>query len=263
MAKRKKKRTSIRTAAGTAQEIYLGKLRALADDPLCVLPVCPQGEPKTIATLHAQLDKIAAGKAGFLLKRDRGVAGAVLQSLPLAEMEAAPRLLDHKVGGRRRFYLMRGQVERACMLGVQNHDDPLVLLMAYRSLAKTGLYFFAADRVYCSGERPVPPDAWWELIGQLAEIEWQDHRCKTCPHPEGDLVEIMFPDGPGVAVCGKCSRKIGSLHATMKARFAGPQERRPFQVHVLRGGVDGTREEVPREALAEYRAGVRGEASLL
>ena len=118
MAARKKKRTSIRTAAGTAQERFLERLRALRDDPTRVLPEVIGPEPKPLAKVRAGIEKAATGRPGFAAKRDKGVVGAVVQSMPLAELEAVPRLVDHKVGGRRRFYLMRGQAARRAMRGV-------------------------------------------------------------------------------------------------------------------------------------------------
>lgn len=264
MAQRKKKRTSIRTAAGTAQELFLGRIRGLAEDPLRVLPAMPHGTPKPLAKVQAGLEKLASGKAGFTIKRDRGIVGAVWQSMPLAELEAVPRLVDHKVGGRRRFYLMRGQVHRACMLGVQNHDDAQVLLMAYRKMAKeSNLHFFADEGLTCSGDRPVPPDSWWDYIAAKLNLTWEDHRCRTCPHPERGLVEVAFEDGPGMAVCKACAKDVGNLHRLVASQYAGPRERTPLEIWLLPEGIDGPRLEPERELAAGYRAGVETEASLL
>ena len=264
MAKRKKKRTSIRTAAGTAQERFLSRIRELDADPMRVLPATPFGAPKPVAKVRAGLEKVATGKAGFALKRDKGIVGAVWQSKQLAELEAVPRLVDHKVGGRRRFYLMRGHVPRACMLGVQNHYDPTVLLMAYRKMAKeSGLHFFADTGLTCSGDRPVPPDAWWDFIADQVGITWEDHTCKTCTHSDAPLVELTFPDGPGMAVCGRCAKDVGTLHKVVTQHYAGPRERTPFHIHLMPEGVEGPRIEAPRELAAAYRAGIETEASLL
>ncbi|MGB1585444.1 MAG: hypothetical protein ACPHID_00155 [Thermoplasmatota archaeon] len=264
MAKRKKKRTSIRTAAGTAQDLFLGRIRSLADDPLRALPAMPHGTPKPLAKVQAGLEKLAQGKAGFTTKRDRGIVGAVWQSMQLAQLESVPRLVDHKVGGRRRFYLMRGQVHRACMLGVQNHDDPQVLLMAYRKMAKeSSLHFFADTGVTCSGDQPHVPDSWWTFIADKLGIEWQQHRCRTCAHPERGLVEVGFAGGESMAVCHACAKDVGNLHRLVASYYAGPRERTPLEIWVLPDGIDGPRNEPERELAAGYRAGVETEASLL
>jgi len=263
MAKRKR-RTSIRTAAGTAQAAFLGRMRDLRDDPLRVLPQCPQGEPRAIATVRSKLQRIAAGKAGFLIRRDRGIAGAVWQAVQFAELESVPRLMDQRVGGRRRFFLVRGQVERGCLVGVQNHDDPVALLLAYRALAKkAGLHFFAADGLWCTGSSPVPPELWWQQVAKKTGIAWQDHRRKTCPHPASDLVELSFADAAGLAVCADCAHEAGNLHTVLREHYAGPSDRRPVEVHVLRGGIDGERVELERALLAEYRAGVKNEGDVI
>lgn len=264
MAKRKKKRTSIRTAAGTAQDIFLARIRELAADPLRVLPAMPQGTPKPLAKVQAGLEKVAAGKSGFSIKRDKGIVGAVWQSVQLAELEAVTHLVDHKVGGRRRFYLIRGQVQRAAMLGVQNHDDAKVLLMAYRKMAKeSNLHFFADTGLTCSGDRPVPPESWWDFVATKLGITWEDHRCKTCTHPDRALVELTFPDGPGMAVCGSCAKDAGGLHKVVTQQYAGPRERTPLDIHLLPEGIEGPRVEAPRELAAAYRAGIETESSLL
>lgn len=265
MAKpKKKKRTSIRTAAGTAQDRFRARLEELAADPLRVLPEMPVGEPKPLRKIRVGLEKIAAGKVGFAAKRDKGIVGAVAQSIPLLEQPAFPRLADHKVGGRRRFYLMRGQVQRGCMLGVQNHDDAQTLLMAYRPMAKAhGLHFFCDSKLSCSGTQPVPPERWWDFLAAKAELTWQHNGATTCSHPNRDLVELTLPDGPSIAVCGDCTKTVGSLHALLKAHHVGPKERQPYAVQLRRGGIDGEAVEVPRELLAEYRGGIVTDAALL
>ena len=167
---RRKRRTSIRTAAATAQKQVKQRLRELRDDPLRVLPECPHGEPRPIAKLRRRLEKVAAGKAGFLDKRDKGIVGAVARSLPLADLDAIPRLADAKVAGRRRFYLSRGNIPNNIFLGIQNHDEPRALLMAYRHVAKKeGLHFFARPGFWCTGEVPGPPQAWLDLLAERAE----------------------------------------------------------------------------------------------
>ncbi len=259
MAKRKKRRTSIRTAAGVAQDKYLERVRALRDDPLCVLPDCPEGDPKPIAKIRAGIERIVAGKKpGFFDRRDKGVLGAVVQSLPLAELDAVPRLLDHKVGGKRRFFLQRGHVARTCMLGVQNHDDPQVLLMAYREMAKEqGLHFFAMPGLVCSGETPKPPQEWLEQLATdcgatltTSEEGW------TFGEPGADCVRLRFRGGPALDVASAKE----PVHRTLVGRYAGPKRRHPVEVTLV---LDGQEQEPDRERLAAYRAGVESERSLL
>jgi len=262
MAQRRKRRTSIRTAAGTAQKAFGDRLRALRDDPLRVLPDCPHGEPKPIARVRAGLERVRAGKAGFLLRRDKGVVGAVVHSIPLAERESFPRLIDHKVGGQRRFFLTRGHVARSCMLGVQNHDDPRTLLMAYRAMAKEhGLHFFAGDRVACTGDVPRPPRDFIDALAGRASITLgPDGDDWTCPHRDAPRVRLGFRGGPGILVCAACGKTAGNLHGRLRNLYAGPRERHPVEVDVV---IAGQRLEPPPERLAAYRGGVEGERHLI
>lgn len=259
MAKRKKRRTSIRTAAGVAQDKYLERVRALRDDPGRVLPQCPQGDPKPIAKIRQGIEKLEAGKKpGFFDKRDKGVLGAVVQSMPLADLDAVPRLLDHKVGGKRRFFLQRGHVARTCMLGVQNHDDPQVLLMAYRDMAKEeDLHFFAKPGLVCSGATPSPPQQWLETLAD---------DCGTSLHVvdggwclgdlDADRVRLRFRGGPFLDIASAKE----PVHRTLVGRYAGPKRRHPVEVSLI---IDGVEQEPDRERLAAYRAGVVDERGLI
>lgn len=262
MAQRKKKRTSIRTAAGTAQKAFSERLQALRDDPLRVLPVCPHGEPKQIAKVRAGLEKVAAGKGGFLLRRDKGVVGAVLQSLPMADRESFPRLIDHKVGGQRRFFLQRGHVGRSCMLGVQNHDDPRTLLMAYRSMAKeSGLHFFAGDHVTCTGETPRPPIDFINALAAKAGITiTADGDDWSCPHTEAPRVRLGFRGGCDLLICAACGKTAGNLHGRLRSFYAGPRERHPVEVDIV---IAGRHLDPEPDRVAAYRGGVESEKQLI
>lgn len=263
MAKRRKRRTSIRTAAGTAQQAMGERLAALRDDPLRVLPECVGEEPAPLAKIRKRLERVAAGKVGFLDKRDKGVVGAVVQSIPLADAEAYPRLADAKVAGRRRFFLQRGQVIRGCMLGVQNHDEPRALVMAYHHLAKQyELHFFAGPRLWCTGQTPRPPQPWLdaltEKIGHEPTIEGDTYRYGDADRPR---MRITFRGGPSIEIDSSRCRAVGNLHAHMAAGYAGPRQRHPFEVHAIMP--DGSAVEPEREKLAAYRAGVVRDSEVL
>lgn len=263
MAKRKKKRTSIRTAAGTAQKLYLERVRALRDDPLRVLPECTDGTPKPLAKVEKRLNKLRDGKAGFLDRRDRGVVGAVANILDVADQTAVPRLADHKVAGKRRFYLQRGDVERQCSIGVQNHDEPLALVLAWRPMAKKhGLHFFASDRVWCTGPKPTPPPEWIDALSRDDEVtlgpEDQDY---GCGHQGTGRVVLGLRGGPSIAICKACARRTGNLHGRLAARYVGPRLRQPVEVWFE--APDGQRMEWDPKQVAAYRAGTTSERDLI
>lgn len=260
---RRKKRTSIRTAAGTVQDQFIARMKDLRADPTRVLPECPHGDPKPIARIRGRVEAMAAkGKGGFLDRRDKGIVGAVAHALPLAELEAVPRIADRKVLGKRRFFLQRGHVAQACSVGVQNFDDPLVLLTAYRPMAKSdNLHFFAdANHLWCTGDTPRPPKEWIDTLTKH-ELHQETEDRWGCGHREADRVLLTFRGGPSIAVCPDCVRPEKNLHVRIAARYAGPRVRQPVEVQRLDG--HGDMHELPSEPVAEYRAGVRSERRLL
>lgn len=260
MAKpRRKKRTSIRTAAGVAQEKFLDRVREAVQDPLAMLPTCSGPEPKAIAKTRAGLERAIAGKPNFFDKRDKGVVGAIYQSKAIAQLEAVPRLLDTKIGGKRRFFLQRGHVSRAAMLGVHNHDEPRALLMAYRDMAKKeGLHFFACPGLVCSGKTPTPPDGWVEALAAEAGLEATKTDDGWRLGPAGDAVRLRLRGGPAIDVAA--GRRADSIHKTLTTRYAGPRQRHPVEVSVI---VDGVEKDADREALAGYRGGIQDEKGVV
>ncbi len=260
MAKpRRKKRTSIRTAAGVAQDKFLERVREAVQDPLKLLPSCTGPEPKAIAKVRAGLERAAHGKIGFFDKRDKGVVGAVYQSQAIAELESVPRLLDTKIGGKRRFFLQRGHVNRAAMLGVHNHDEPRALLMAYRVMAKAeGLHFFAGTNLVCTGSKPQPPAEWVDVLASEVGLSVAKTDDGWRLGPEGDAVRLRFRDGPAIDV--HAARRPESVHKVLTTRYAGPRQRHPVEISVIIGGVE---KEANRDAMAAYRGGIQDEKAVV
>ncbi len=259
---KKKQKTSIRTAAGTAQRALGDRLKALRSDPYRVLPECPHGEPKVISKIHAGIDKLHAGKVGFFLKRDKGVVGAVLSSIELADQESFPRLIDHKVGGTRRFFIQRGHVPRSYMLGVQNHDDARTLLMAYRPIAKEQkLHFFAEPGIVCTGAEAIPPESWIEALATRAGLSFASFdEGWTCGHEDRGQVRLGFGPKRGIHICGPCGKKSGNIHSLIRSAYAGPKERQPLEVSIV---VNAVEKEAHPDKVAAYRGGVIDEKALV
>jgi hypothetical protein len=261
MAKRRKKRTSIRTAAGTVQDQFITRMGKLHDDATQVLPIQIGSEPKSMAHIRKRVDAMAAkGKGGFFDKRDKGVIGAVAHALPLATLQTVPRIADRRIGGKRRFFLQRGHVAQVCSVGVQNFDDHFALLTAYRILAKTdNLHFFAGPKLWCTGSEPSPPEEWLHALTSCElkpETGWYG-----CGHEDISRVLLGFRGGPSIAICGHCAKPDKNLHSVISLGYAGPRQRQPVTVQRLTS--EGVIEDLPSDAVAEYRAGVRNESKLV
>lgn len=260
----RRRKSGLRTAAGSLQEQFLQRMVRLAADPTVVLARSSGPEPRPLAKVRRQLEALKSGRTPLAARFDVHVLGATYRAMALADWEAVPRLLDAKIAGQRRFYIQRGQIVRACSLGVQNFDQPRVLLLAYASMAQRhDLHFFAlADHVVCSGKKAVPPGDLFALLGgdkvtftPAGEGAW------ACPHPDRDRVVLGFSEGPTLACCAPCGVRLEGLHRRIRERYIGPEQKKPVTLQVRRAS--GTTVEPTREAMARYRAGIATEEDLV
>ncbi|MEA3191267.1 MAG: hypothetical protein QOD77_1849 [Thermoplasmata archaeon] len=260
----RQRRTSIRTASDAVQDQYVARIRALADDPTVVLPEPVGPEHPVLAKLRRRLK---AGKLPVTARFDKGLVGAVRVALSLADVDSAPRMVDARVDGNRRFYLQRGHVVRLCNLGVQNWDDPLSLMLAYGRLApKHGLHLFAGDKLWCSGAKPNPPPEWFAALARRTGVPLTPNDDgAACPHGDRPRLELRMRNGPALLVCGPCGAKSASggmnLHGHLLQRYLSDRPARPVELAVRLP--DGKRHDLPDTLQASYRAGRADEAAIL
>lgn len=254
MAKRKKKRTQIRTASGVLQEKLFQRIETLLEDPTVILPEFLDEEPKAYQKIRAKLEKLRdTRKPSFFDKKDKGLVGAIANAYPILEQEAIPRVADFKVAGKRRFFLQRGMVNRGVTIGVQNYDDPLVLLIAYVESAKEeGLHFLAADKLYCTGKTVQFPQPWLDAIAEGIELEGE----QTWGIPAETRIVFEF-EGATLALPAK---RKNNWNGAIGTRYRGPKQRQPFGIMVE---VNGERFEPDREVVAGYRGGIQDDAALV
>lgn len=260
----RRRKSGLRTAAASLQEQFLDRMERLVEDPLLVFPRIEGPEPRPLAKLRRGLTTLKAGRIPLAARFDAHVLGATYRAMMLADWEAVPRMLDAKIAGQRRFYVQRGQVARACSLGVQNFDQPRVLLLAYATTGQRhGLHFFAlADGVVCTGKAATPPAAWFTAVGgDAVPLASEAEGLWGCGHADRDRVQLGLADGPAVACCAPCGAKLEGLHRRMRERHVGPQQKKPFTIAVRKA--DGSTREPSREAAARYRAGIATEADVV
>ena len=262
-----RRKSSLRTAAGALQDQFLDRLGRLAEDPLLVLARSQGDEPRPLAKLRRQLTALKEGRVPLAARFDAHVLGAVHRAMQVATWEAVPRLLDAKVAGQRRFYIQRGQVVRTCSLGVQNYDQPRVLLLAYHTMAKRHHLHFVAlpDGVVCTGKAATPPPEWFANVGgEDVAIASEALDQYGCGHPDRDRVVLGLEGGPSLACCGPCGARAGEggIHRRLRERYLGPRQKRPVTIHVRKAdGADLL--EPGREAVARYRAGLASEQDVI
>jgi hypothetical protein len=263
MARRK---SSIRTANESLQEQFLARVRRAVEDPTLLLPETVGPEPPALARLRRRLDRARGGRLPLLARLDRSLVGALWVAKQVAAQESAPRLLDARVDGNRRFYLQRGHVPRPVNVGVQNWDDPAALLLAYGPLAtRHGLHLFAGRRLWSTGTRPAPPPEWFEDLAERVGVPLERHGDDwCCPHADSATVELAFrgEGAPAVRACGGCGAKAGNLHRALLERcLVGARPGRPVDIRVALPA--GDRLEVPETVATAYAKGATDEAGLL
>lgn len=255
MAKRKP-RTRIRTAAGSVQEQFRARIDALIENPLCVLPEGYEQVP-SLLKLGKSIEKMG-DKPGFFDKRDKGIRGAIAQAFEIAKQEAFPRIADVKMGGRRRFFLHRGHIPQSVNLGVQNHDEPRVLRVAYQPMAKEEKFhvFATRDQLYARND-PIAPRAWVDMIATDLGIEFEEQGTRFVEAGPGDKILLGWNEGTQLAWNPKKGR---NTHGLLQGSYVGPGIRLPFEVAALRGNQVV---ELDREAVAKFRGGLLDEVQLL
>lgn len=270
-----RRRSGLRTAAGNLQDAFLERVRAVRDDPLILLPSIPDGaeEPREIGAIRAGLEKVKAGRLGFFARRDKGVLGAAWACRALAEKDSAPRLMDMRVEGDRRFFWPVGHVAKPACMGVQNFDDPLALMQAYKREADAGLFFFAGPDLWCTGRSPRLLPEWVAALGERLEVDVEldgDGRGVHCAHPDRAALAHVLPagdadrpaaagGGPTIRLCAACCGP-GTAQA-IGTRLLTPGGRRLYALEVALP--DGTRQPVAPEADALYRVARKTGADIL
>lgn len=265
----RRRKSSIRTASDSVQEQYLDRVRQLAADLTLALPVMVGPEPPALARIRRSLE---AGKIPFTARFDKGLLGALRAIPDIAKQEEAPRMLDARVDGNRRFFLVRGHVNKLCSLGVQNWDDPLCLMLAYGPLAvKHGLHLFAGSELWCTGTSPAPPRQWFDDLAERTEVplapDGPDGKGATCPHGDRPRVALALRGGPVLKVCGPCGHAAKNMHSHVTQRYVCDQPAKPVEVTVELAGAGtggaGTAVPVPETLLDTYRKGRADEAEVV
>jgi hypothetical protein len=255
-----KRRSGVRTASGNVQEAFLERVRAVRDDPTLVFPTVVGDEPRAMARLRSALAECKEGKLGFLARRGKGLVGAVWACRELAEREAAPRLMDARIDGDRRFFLPVGHISKQACLGVQNWDDAAALLQAYAEHSEAGLNFFAEPDLWCTGESAVLVPEWVTAFGARIDATLTlDGKDARCPHADRAVLSHGLPGGAAIRLCGACWS--APVPGVLAARIANAGGRRPYTLDVVLP--DGTHKPIGREADAMYRVGQATGASLV
>lgn len=249
----RRRKSGLRTASDGLQDEFLERQRRLSAEPLRCFPEVVGDVPAPLRRLHRILARAAGGSLPATSRFDRGFLGALRAVFKLAERDEVPRLLDVRVDGQRKFFLLHGHVNRLVLAGLQNHDDPLALLLAYGPMAsRHGLVFFAGSKLWCTGTRATPPTEWVEDLAARAEMVFSPEGDDwTCPHRDRARMAYRILDGPALLACPACAAPlVALLHDRI---LHGKRPARPVTFHVRMP--DGKSLDVPDTLADAHRAG--------
>lgn len=223
-----KDRRDIKTASKAEEQKLLRNAKALADDPLRLLPECVHDDAdgcylrkleSKLRDTHAKRDddKKLERASGGILGFGHDLPKALASTLLLAKDDEAPYLGRVRIGGQTIPYAKRGDAPKEALAAVQHHDDPRIrVLPLAETIRKKGLHVYSSlSGWWCTGTEPDPPETYVdEMLGGFDAADRRSGTVHACPHVPPDRVG---EDGPAhivvdwttagrrVAVCDRCA----------------------------------------------------------
>ena len=165
----------IKKASAGVQERLRRNLDILLDDPHATLPEVTGPTKKGFFSRDRmkgalkEIEKVLRKRENrkWLQKRmtrqgGDGIAKAYAGSLMAAHEEeiSTVSVFNDQLYGSASF-VQRGKGTRLSMVGVQNHSNPKIRLLAWLEMAKGGYWFFSWSKGFvCTGVDPAPPVEW-------------------------------------------------------------------------------------------------------
>jgi len=257
MARRKGRKSSVRTPAKSMERELVHRAEQLAKDPARALPTivppCTKDPFAKVLKKMQGVSKFAGDEKRLEKLAGRGdpIVRAYAGTLMLAAAGKAPYLAHLKLPQAEVFYAVRGKVAKEKLVGMQWFDHPVYRLLLFLDLAvKRPYYHFYStkDQLYCSCKEPRPPADYVAFAMQQpkANLNKVSEGLWTCPHvdPEdlkaaravaGTYLRVKWVSGKQlIGLCRRCARS--SHHSTLVAissHMAVPKLEDDFDVGVL------------------------------
>jgi len=257
MARKKGRKTNIRTPAKSMERELVHRAELLAKDPGRALPkIVPPCTKDPFAGVRKKMEAISRfadddKKLERLAKRGDNIVRAYAGTLMLAAAGKAPYLATINLPQGEVMYAMRGKVPKEKLAGMQWFDHPRYRLLLYLDLAvrRPHLHFYSTkDVLYCSCKEPRPPAEYiqFAMSQPRANLTQANEGLWTCPHVDPSAVKAgKAVDGTylrlewrsGKQVIGLCSRCAKSSKdntlGSISAHMAVPRLEDDFDVQVL------------------------------
>jgi hypothetical protein len=257
MARRRGRKSQVRTPAKTMERELVHRAEQLAKDPSKVLPTvvspCAKDPFAKVLKKMQGVSKFADDEKRLEKLASRGdpIVRAYAGTLMLAAAGKAPYLASLKVPQGEVFYAVRGKVAKEKLVGMQWFDHPIYRLLLFLDMAVKRPYFHfysTKDKLYCSCKEPRPPADYVEFAMQQprGNISKVGSGLWACPHvgPEaleageplpGTYLRIAWSSGGQVlGICRRCARSSrSSTLGSIISHMAVPKVEDDFDVRVL------------------------------
>jgi hypothetical protein len=296
MARRKGRKTSVRSPSKSMEKELVHRAERLARDPGLALPkVIPPCAKSPFDKVLRKMERISrfSDNEERLKKLASGgdqIARAYAGTLMLKAAGKAPYLATLKLPQGEVFYAMRGNAKKEKLAGMQWFDHPVYRLLLYLDLAikRPHFHFYSTrDVLYCSCKEARPPREYVDfavsqLKGNLTEVTkdvW------ACPHVDVNALTEAEPvddtylrvqwqsAGVLVGICRRCARSgKGSVLGSLTMHMAVPRIEDDFEVavlHRLAGAADCalwdrlSRLPIDEDHMAQYVQGALDDGGLI
>lgn len=283
MAKRKRRKATLRSAGKATESDILERAKAIAEDPTLIMPQCEgrcvlfspvTSARKGIARVYAAREDEA--KLSRLANGGNDLARAYAATLLVAKAGKIPYVAEMRLPTGNVPYVIRGKAKPFFLAGVQNYDDRALRLLSYFPWArKRRMHFFSADRgVVCTGKRAEPPRDFVEEEMDELGLEEREKSLWTCGHggagPGRDAVRVTWKAaGVEMERCDACLGKDSMVHSVLR-HMVGPRLIAQFDIEVRLAPVQTPKGQLlavvpalPPNLKAGYFRGVANDAKLL
>ena len=265
MARRKGRKSNVRTPAKSMERELVHRAEQLAKDPGRALPrTAPPCTKDPFAKVRKKMEYIAKfadneNKLKRFANRGDDIVKAYAGTLMLAAAGKAPYLATIKLPQGEVFYALRGKAKKEKLAGMQWFDHPVYRLLLYLDLAVRRPYYHfysTRDTLYCTCKEARPPKDYIVFAMQQpkANISEASSGLWSCPHVDPEAVKAAKPiddtylrlewrsAGIVVGLCKRCARTSrDSVLGSIAKHMAIPKLESDFDVqvlHRLRGAED-------------------------
>ena len=181
-------RTFAKTAPKTKEKKLLENAKKLYENPLVFFPECGDVKAeKFVNKTKKKIEKVWKNRDDIKklekLSKKKGLEGAVAGTLMLVHSKKAPYLATAKIGDMDVMYALRGKAKKEFLIAVQNFEDPILRLLAFKDLAiknNVCLYSWGKNFV-CTGENSEPPDDFKKFVLNKLDLEIKNN-VASCSH---------------------------------------------------------------------------------